>query len=211
MRNGSNMRWNIPERRILRGLPVIAALLLVLIGTASATACTNNWVGGACSGNINYTANTTLTSGVNDTAGNILVFTGVIITTNGYSIIDFGTFNNTNGTVTGGTWDGGVANGGSGSSNTNCFGGSGSGGGAGYSSCSPSGCLAAGGNGGSTNGTSGSSGVLCTTSGAGATPSAPVMSMTNLTTWLNNGISSYTCGAGGGAGGEGTTPQGQNC
>jgi hypothetical protein len=77
-------------------------IMLSLFGIAGATSCTNNWAGGACVGNIQYTTATTLTNNLN-ASGDVSFSNGAILTTNGFGIWISGTFNGMRGGISTGT------------------------------------------------------------------------------------------------------------
>lgn len=93
-------------------------------------ACTNNWVGGACVGSVTYTTNTILTSDVN-LNDNVVINSGITLTTNTHAIIAGGTINGLVGTIVAGL-DNSICigpNNHQGNSITTSYGGSGGGGG----------------------------------------------------------------------------------
>ena len=154
--------------------------------------CSNNTASGYCAGNLTYTSNTTLTGNIY--ADNITIDSGVTVTENGHYMYATNTFDNL-GTITGGTDSnilGGKGSndsaGGSGSSITTSYAGSGGAGGAGADG-------EAGGSGGSTLAAGGAS-----NSSSGSTPSAPTMSSSLAESMLSN-VTKYLSSAAGGGGG----------
>ena len=175
--------------------------------------CTNNAASlslGYCIGNIAYSTSTTLSGNIY-VFGNITIDSGVTITENGHYLYATETFTN-DGTITGGNntnAPGGAGGepGGSGTSITTSYAGSGAGGAEG-------GCVYNGGSGGSTlaAGGVGGSGTTGAAGGSGSTPSAPTMSqslaidmLNNITKYLSSasGGGGATCTGGGGIGAEG--------
>lgn len=151
-------------------------LLLALPSLVNATpSCTNDWVGGACLGDITYTTNTILTNTIN-TDGNVIINSGIGLTTNGFAIISGQTINGLLGTIIAGQ---DIASSCTGSVGTNgnsiltSYGGSG-GGGAGHT----------------------------TSGGNGNTPSAPTLSNSLIQTFNSNGLQNYLEGGGGACSGD---------
>ena len=73
---------------------------LVQTSYAAISACSNNYVGGACIGDITYTSSAELSNNVN-ASGGIVVNAGTTLTTNGFSIFIGGNFINSGILVTG--------------------------------------------------------------------------------------------------------------
>lgn len=171
--------------------------IFLICGMVGATTCTNNWVGGKCNGNITYDTSTSLTSTVN-TSKNLIINSGVTLTTGGYSIILGGTLTN-NGIIKTGQQTnfgaGGVGNnnGGVGGSLTSSFAGSGGGGGGGIAFGK------SGGKGGNTIANAGAGGAPSNIGGNGLTQGAPTIDNANIITWYG-GITTYLSGGGGGGG-----------
>ena len=86
--------------RLIEYLQLVLFLIAMLAfpSIVGATACSNNWAGGECSGSITYTVNTVLTNNVNATA-NILINSGVVLSTSGYSVWVGGDWNALGATV----------------------------------------------------------------------------------------------------------------
>ena len=189
-------------------LVILAIALFAFPQLVSATACTNNWQGGECTGNIIYTTGTTLTNNVNAT-GNIQINLGVKIDTEGYNFWIGGTWNALGGIIqtdnTIGTGGASLGLNGGGGNNGNSiltsYGGSGAGG----QACGLlSGC--SGGNGGSTIASGGSGGTGSGGAGTnGIAPSTPFISNAIIQQWYNAGFQMNLSGAGGGSGGAGPT------
>ncbi len=170
----------------------------------SMTACTNNWQGGTCAGNVlTYTQNTVLSSDI-DALVNITVNSGVTLTTNGYAIWISGNLINNGNVMAGNT----IPNRGSSSLNVNqplSFAGSGAGGGGGgigYNGNIGNSTLADGGGGGFESGNGGN----------GGTPAAPSITNANIVNWegSNDFVNYFLSGTGGNGGVSGLCPGG-NC
>ncbi len=172
--------------------------------TISGTPCANNWLGGACVGNVTYTNSMDLSDTIR-VSGNVIIRGNVRLTTMGFAIISGGSFINNGLIVTGP-----ANNGASGETNTNQHpGGSvpnsygGSGGGAGWPYCN-GGPSAYGGNTLLPDGIGGASGSPGSCNGGapgnGATPPLPSTKyiLSNINSWYANGMQNYLAGAGGG-------------
>lgn len=164
--------------------------------------CTNNWNGAIpCIGSVTYTQNTVLSGNLN-VSGNILIQSGVSLTTNGYSYIIAGGTNGFSnfGTIrTGSSANNGIGgtNGANGISSFNSLGGSGgAGGGQG---------AGLGGYGGNTFAKGGVGSVGAGTSGTNVV--TPTITNAGIRNWLSNGMQQTLIGAGGG-GGAGSAGQG---
>jgi len=153
------------------------------------------------SGNVIFNNNVTLKGNI--IANSVTIYSGVTLTTNGYSIICNTNFTNNGIIDTGSGASGGAPYGSNGGSVTTSYAGSGGGGGGG---AYPGG--SSGGNGGSTvspGGSGGSAGSQSSSGSSGSnggTPSAPTLNNSVIQTWYNNGIQNYLEGAGGGGGGS---------
>ena len=189
---------------------VIALLLFSLLPLSHATACTNNWNSATpCQGDVVYTTGVSLNNNLN-ISGNVVINSGVTLTTSGYSILVGGSFIN-QGSISGGlAGNGGAASAGPPSSEA---GGSGSYGGyiqaykitAGTVSLTgENGYLAHtlenGGNGGYNGGSTlingGSAGGA-----SGSSVSPPSLSNLIIQNMYSSGMVYYVTGAGGGSGG----------
>ena len=115
-----------------------------------------------------YNSNSTLRGNI-ATTGNVVIKNGVVLDTDGYSIIAGGTFNNS-GTVNAGNPGDSASQGSVGTSYKYSYGGSGG------------------------SGSGGNSGK----GGSGATPSNPSLSNAQILAWYNSGLMAYLTGAGGG-------------
>ena len=151
----------------------------------------------------NVTISTKTTLSADLFCNNLLVKPANILITNGFSILCINnitndgtiyTGNNVAGFNTGGA-GGTKAVGSPGTSVPLSFGGSGAGGGG-----DDSGGTKAGGSGGSTLVAGGAGGGFNAAGSPGSTPSAPSVSVSNITSWYNSGIQQYFAGAGGGGG-----------
>ncbi len=166
--------------------------------TISGTPCTNNWPGGVCVGAVTYTSSMDLSDTIR-VSGNVVIDSGVTLTTDGFAIISGGMFTNDGTIITGQVGNGGVTNGNGGVNGGNVpdsYGGSGGGGG--WSNCNNGGAggntLVSGGAGGSPGGCNGDS----PGSGANQPAPAPSIVLADIPTWYANGFTNYYDGAGGG-------------
>lgn len=156
------------------GITILALFALMVAMPFVNATCTNNFIGGNCIGDITYTSNTALVSDVN-TNGNILVNSGVWLTTNSHAVIAGGTFNSMLGTINA-TYDVG----------SSCTGA--------YGTVGNSILTSYGGSGGG--------GASHTNAGNGNSASAPTMSNALIQTWNANGWQNYLEGGGGGCSGN---------
>ena len=92
-------------------IPLFMLLALAMPSIASATACTNNWVGGVCTGSITYTTATTLSNDVWANGG-VTINSGQVLTSNGFNLYMGGTFNNGGTVYTANNFGGGSGGGG---------------------------------------------------------------------------------------------------
>lgn len=191
--------------------------------TSTTTIYTNQYYCNLCTGDVQFTATGTLTGNV-ITTGNVVINSGVTLTTDGYMIISGNTFNNL-GTIDTGIQSNGGAAVSSGGQSSGAGGGgaygiyiqankliagtisaNGQNGGTGYTGGSSGGSGHCPGNaaGGSTLAPGGNSpGGLTNggTGGNGQTPSAPTLSISNIqNTWYPGGFQNYYDAAGGGSG-----------
>ena len=170
-------------------------------------ACTGNFLGGFCIGNDVISGTQTLLNNL-FVKGNITVSPGAILSSNGFSILTSGTFNELGATITTpnviGGGAGGITNAIAGTSVIQSYGGSGGGGGAG--------ALGGGQTKGAVGGNTIAAGGTITggAGNAGSTPSSPIVSNANIILWFDNGMQNYLAGAGGGGGGGSGSVAGTN-